>query len=234
MSQARLNHEDDCLTMLSIRTIAAGEEILNYYGSLSNAELLRRYGYTSHKHARYDVVELHGKDILQAIQELIGPDDRIQQKAEEAGIDVDCTFLLERDAGHPDDSGCLWNPSQAAGIPKGLEKFLGALSCLLRGVDIERWISDDLDDEDQHMLQDDVIKVFRSILDRRLAAYETSIAEDEELRKDLGPNPETRMGKAIEVRLGEKKLILEARVKLTERVRELQGLDILENDHGSE
>lgn len=55
---AHLSHGDDALTMTSLRTIHAGEEVLNYYGPLPNGELLRRYGFTSLKHARYDVVEL--------------------------------------------------------------------------------------------------------------------------------------------------------------------------------
>ena len=36
----------------------AGEEILNYYGPHPNSELLRRYGYVTEKHSRYDVVEI--------------------------------------------------------------------------------------------------------------------------------------------------------------------------------
>lgn len=44
--------------MTSLRPIKAGEEILNYYGPHPNSELLRRYGYVTEKHSRYDVVEI--------------------------------------------------------------------------------------------------------------------------------------------------------------------------------
>lgn len=44
--------------MTALRPIKAGEEILNYYGPHPNSELLRRYGYVSDKHSRYDVVEI--------------------------------------------------------------------------------------------------------------------------------------------------------------------------------
>ncbi len=55
---AHIDHGEDALTATALRPIQAGEEILNYYGPLPNGELLRRYGYVSEKHARYDIVEL--------------------------------------------------------------------------------------------------------------------------------------------------------------------------------
>lgn len=36
----------------------AGSEILNYYGPLPSSELLRRYGYVTPEHSRYDVAEI--------------------------------------------------------------------------------------------------------------------------------------------------------------------------------
>jgi hypothetical protein len=55
---AHIDHGDDLLTATALRRISAGEEVLNYYGPLSNGELLRRYGYVTREHARHDVVEL--------------------------------------------------------------------------------------------------------------------------------------------------------------------------------
>lgn len=53
-----MNHGDS-LEVNSLRTnLAAGSEILNYYGPLPTSELLRRYGYVTPEHRRYDVVEL--------------------------------------------------------------------------------------------------------------------------------------------------------------------------------
>lgn len=56
--QAHVNHGDN-LAVNSLRTnLPAGSEILNYYGPLPTSELLRRYGYVTPEHRRYDVVEL--------------------------------------------------------------------------------------------------------------------------------------------------------------------------------
>lgn len=58
LAQAHVNHGEDELTVTALRPIRAGEEILNYYGPHPNAELLRRYGYVTERHSRYDVVEI--------------------------------------------------------------------------------------------------------------------------------------------------------------------------------
>lgn len=55
---AHVNHEEHALVVTALRPIKKGEEVLNYYGPHPNSELLRRYGYVTPKHARYDVVEI--------------------------------------------------------------------------------------------------------------------------------------------------------------------------------
>src|SRR2546423_133597 len=44
--------------MKATRSIAAGDEIFNDYGSLPRSDLLRMYGYVADSYAQYDVVEL--------------------------------------------------------------------------------------------------------------------------------------------------------------------------------
>ena len=44
--------------MRSIKLIKAGEELLNDYGQIPRADLLRKYGYITNNYAQYDVVEL--------------------------------------------------------------------------------------------------------------------------------------------------------------------------------
>lgn len=66
-NQAHVNHEDDALTVTSLRPIKAGDQILNYYGPHPNSELLRRYGYTTPLHARYDVVEIPWSAVEESI-----------------------------------------------------------------------------------------------------------------------------------------------------------------------
>lgn len=54
-----------------MRPIKAGEEILNYYGPVPNSELLRRYGYTTSRHHRYDVAELSWDSVFASLKSLI-------------------------------------------------------------------------------------------------------------------------------------------------------------------
>ncbi|CRK10355.1 hypothetical protein BN1723_017191, partial [Verticillium longisporum] len=55
---AHINHGES-LEATAIRAdIKAGDQILNYYGPLPTSELLRRYGYVTPEHSRYDVVEV--------------------------------------------------------------------------------------------------------------------------------------------------------------------------------
>jgi hypothetical protein len=64
-----VNHEEESLTVTSLRPIKAGEEILNYYGPHPNSELLRRYGYVTERHSRYDVVEIPW-DVVESVMRL--------------------------------------------------------------------------------------------------------------------------------------------------------------------
>lgn len=72
LSQAHVNHGDDELTVTSLREIKAGEEILNYYGPHPNSELLRRYGYVTARHSRYDVVEIPWETVQDALVSQLG------------------------------------------------------------------------------------------------------------------------------------------------------------------
>lgn len=75
-----MNH-GEALEVTALRsTLQAGAEILNYYGPLPTSELLRRYGYTTPEHQRYDIVEIPwtlARKILQDHLEL--SDDRWNQ-----------------------------------------------------------------------------------------------------------------------------------------------------------
>lgn len=67
-----MNHGEN-LEVNSLRTsLPAGTEILNYYGPLPSSELLRRYGYVTPEHQRYDVVELPWTLIIASISKELG------------------------------------------------------------------------------------------------------------------------------------------------------------------
>ncbi len=53
-----MNHGDSLEVTALRSTLPAGLEVLNYYGPLPTSELLRRYGYVTPEHHRYDVTEL--------------------------------------------------------------------------------------------------------------------------------------------------------------------------------
>jgi hypothetical protein len=57
--------------VVALRNIRKGEEILNYYGPHPNSELLRRYGYTTAKHSRYDVVDLDWELVVDSIKKTL-------------------------------------------------------------------------------------------------------------------------------------------------------------------
>lgn len=54
------------LQMVATKPIAAGEQVYNTYGSISSAELLRRYGYVEGAHAAYEVFEFDTAAVLGA------------------------------------------------------------------------------------------------------------------------------------------------------------------------
>ena len=79
---AHVNHGDS-LEVTSLRsTLPAGSEVLNYYGPLPTSELLRRYGYATPEHHRYDVVELPWSLVREALIQELGLSDEIVAKIE--------------------------------------------------------------------------------------------------------------------------------------------------------
>lgn len=72
---AHVNHGEQSLAVTSLRAIEAGEEVLNYYGPHPNSDLLRRYGYVSPKHGRYDVAELSWELILSVTKDALNVGD---------------------------------------------------------------------------------------------------------------------------------------------------------------
>jgi N-lysine methyltransferase SETD6 len=65
----------------SLRFIRSGEEVLNYYGPYPNSDLLRRYGYISAKHSRYDAVEVPKTLVALGIQQQLQTVDAFTEKA---------------------------------------------------------------------------------------------------------------------------------------------------------
>ncbi|KAF7845992.1 hypothetical protein BT93_L5690 [Corymbia citriodora subsp. variegata] len=197
---AHLAHLSDRLEMTSLRDIKAGEEILNYYGPNPNGDLLRRYGYTSPKHSRYDVVEFEWgnvKDICSIRLGELGFDDEVDFIVKSYGLfDDEEVFTLERDFEGPDDTGLFRAEAKFTRCPDPLANILqeAVHSTMSRPI------------EDERKVKEMILRLFRDLLAVRIAEYPTTKAEDEQLL----PQSSGRLRMAIQVRLGEKALLYEA------------------------
>ncbi|KAH7008682.1 UV-endonuclease UvdE-domain-containing protein [Ilyonectria destructans] len=200
---AHVNHEEESLTVTSLRPIKAGEEILNYYGPHPNSELLRRYGYVTERHSRYDVVEIPWDVVESAITTHFGiPSttlDKLRNELEEEE-EFEDTFVLERETGEVNSDGTFSGPAAFEGMPEDLQQ---QLKTFLKGV--KKAQPDAIPDKRK---RDEIQQTVQAkTLESLVSRYPTSIFEDELLlKKDLG----RRARMAVEVRLGEKKLLREA------------------------
>ncbi|KAK8035511.1 hypothetical protein PG993_010506 [Apiospora rasikravindrae] len=200
---AHVNHEDDFLTVTSLKPISAGEQVLNYYGPLSNSELLRRYGYVTSNHARYDVVELSWNMVLSVLQSHLRLDQTkwgqaINQLDEEETED---TFVIDRDLDEPDSRGDVHGEVKLKQLPADLEEQIATFLKAVRKVSPESI-------PDKRKRDEISAAVIHQALQLRLSEYPTSEAEDQALLQDANFTDRQKM--AIVVRLGEKKLLGEA------------------------
>ncbi|KAK8041004.1 Ribosomal lysine N-methyltransferase 4 [Apiospora phragmitis] len=200
---AHVNHEDDFLTVTSLKPISAGEQVLNYYGPLSNSELLRRYGYVTSNHARYDVVELSWNMVLSVLQNHLRLDEAkwgqaINQLDEEETED---TFVIDRDLDEPDSRGDVHGEVKLKQLPADLEEQIATFLKAARKVSPESI-------PDKRKRDEISAAVIHRALQLPVAEYPTSEAEDQALLQDANFTDRQKM--AIVVRLGEKKLLSEA------------------------
>ncbi|KAJ2891614.1 set domain protein [Zalerion maritima] len=200
---AHVNHGENDLTVTSLRPIKAGEEVLNYYGPHPNSDLLRRYGYVTPKHSRYDVVELPWESTLSAVKETLAIDDNTWGKAI-SRIDpeeTEDTFVLERETGTTDSNGLLTNPAPPPEIPSDMEEqlqlILKAISKANPGLQLDKV-------KRKAVGQTVASRVFEA----KLAQYPTTLEEDRALLSD--PRIGRRQKMALFVRIGEKALLREA------------------------
>ncbi|PHH89712.1 hypothetical protein CDD83_5439 [Cordyceps sp. RAO-2017] len=205
---AHVNHGDDHLTVTSLRPIKAGEEILNYYGPHPNSELLRRYGYVTDKHSRYDVVEIAWSVVEGAAAAHLGLSEDVVEKARArtADDDFEDSFVLERDSGDPNPDGTLASSAALHEMPAELrdqlKRFLKAVQKLDgRAVQDKRG----RDEAQQAILARSILAVE--------SQYPTTGTQDELRLRQEDMSQRRRM--AVQVRLGEKRLLEEAKSLLS-------------------
>ncbi|KAK4463059.1 hypothetical protein QBC42DRAFT_325456 [Cladorrhinum samala] len=212
---AHINHGEASLTAVSLRPIRAGEEILNFYGPLSSAELLRRYGYVTEKHARWDVVELAWEAFEARLPERFFAGDKLapeQWAAVQARLraddDFEEGFVLERYGPDPSPAGLLEEPAVFGGLPdelgeqlklffKAVKKVTGGSNGIaLRAL------------EDKAYRKEMLLETAQKALADREKQYGSSLEEDEQLLASGRLEGRERM--AVWVRRGEKQVLREA------------------------
>ncbi|KAI1263536.1 SET domain-containing protein [Xylariaceae sp. FL1019] len=214
---AHVNHEEDSLSVTSIRPISAGSEVLNYYGPLGNSELLRRYGYVTEHHARYDVVEISWESILSSLKSVIRLDDSVWEKAisQLDPEEIEDAFVIDRDLDEPDSQGQFLGPKKLKHLPKDLREQINEVLSSIRELS-----PDTIPDK---VTRDEIcLNVMRHAFERKLAEYQTSADDDMQLLHDASASAPQRTRMALIVRHGEKLLLQEALSLADERMNELK------------
>ncbi|KAI1640685.1 SET domain-containing protein [Biscogniauxia mediterranea] len=211
---AHVNHGEDSLTVTSLRPIPAGQEILNYYGPLGNGELLRRYGYVTDRHSRYDVVELSWDLILSVLKDSLRLNEAIWGKAlnELDPEEIEDAFVIDRDLGEPDSQGLVHGDSTLKHLPEDLREQFNTFLKAIRKFSPETV-------PDKRKRDEIFFSTVRKALQLRLAEYQTSTAEDMNLLSDDKLSGRQRM--AVMVRCGEKMLLEEAILLAGEKLEQL-------------
>ncbi|KAH7318149.1 SET domain protein [Stachybotrys elegans] len=202
---AHVNHEEDYLTVTALRTIKPGQEVLNYYGPHPNSELVRRYGYATENHARYDVVEIPWTVVEGVILNHISASPEVVQKAHQKMDEADEleeVFILEWESGEPNPDGTLPGPPRLTELPQDLSHQLKTFLKQMAKID-PRCLPTKRKREESQM------GILRDTLQALELRYSTSAAQDEHYLATIEmPN---YMRGALMARLGEKRLLRAAK-----------------------
>lgn len=217
---AHIEHGEHALTATSLRTISAGEEILNYYGPLSNGELLRRYGYTTHAHRRWNLVDLAWEPTVLAALKAEVPLPAAEWDAVLGSLDEDELeegFVVERGAEDPDSEGRVGEVEGAAGAPEELVEQLKAVVKAVKKARPEAV-------PDKAARDRLVYSVIARALDERTKQYGTTLEQDlkqYEEGSDGADHKVRRQRMALDVRIGEKVLLRQAAESVRAKLAEL-------------
>ena len=193
------------LTMRTTRDVHAGEELLNDYGPLPRAELLRRYGYITDRYSAYDVVEIPLSLVLEHVHAAAQWSDADLSARMDTLVEDDLApdgFILERQHSTNDSS----NGEDVLPPPQLPDELFAFMQTMLAPPSSWKKWTKKLDEAEKASLRQQASGVLQDILLARLQQYSTSVAQDRELL--ISPMPR-RQRFAVEVRLGEKSLLEE-------------------------
>ncbi|KAL1860651.1 hypothetical protein VTK73DRAFT_7225 [Phialemonium thermophilum] len=225
---AHIHHGEDELTATALRPIRAGEEVLNYYGPLSNGELLRRYGYVTDHHARYDVAELPWDAVAARLSSVLALSETERQAAQDRldPEELEDSFVLEWAADGPDDTGLLPplpadEASRFAGLPEELtEQCMGFLKAVAKTLPESSTARAVLAERKQR--QRVYLEATALAVQDGLGQYATTEEEDQALLAGGQLPAASRQAMAVRVRLGEKALLRAALQWTRQRLQKVQ------------
>lgn len=223
-NNARLFYGEDVVVMKAICPIRAGEEVLNDYGPLPRADLLRRYGYITPNYAQYDIVEISTSSIMKHFD----PESKMDLSPEpywQDEVSPDKLDYLQQYEIDEDGFDITWPAEGESFLSMELQSFLAVMHVTNEQFQKVKRLKPTALATRTTLLAD-----YISILERRRAEYITTAEDD---RKILDNMPETnssaseeRRRMAICVRLGEKELLqaaLDEAIKMRNAVAPNEG-----------
>lgn len=208
-NNARLFYEASSLDMKALKPINAGEEIFNDYGPLPRSDLLRRYGYITDNYAQYDVVEVP-MDLVTDVATLAGiySEPRIEYLDEQEIIDTGYDIAFSN--------------------PFTLQESLSPeLVVLVETLLLSREEFDRLKTKGKlpkaEKMTDRAAEFLHALMQTRLEQYATSL--DDDVRESVGASSagghtsqDRRIAMAKAIRMGEKKLLVQAKEALAAKL----------------
>lgn len=217
---AHIEHGEHALTATSLRPIKAGEEILNYYGPLSNGELLRRYGYTTRAHRRWNLADLAWEPTVLAALRAELPLPAKQWDTVLGSLDEDELedgFVIERGAEDPDSEGKVSEVEKTADAPEELVEQLKAVMKAVKRVKPEAV-------PDKAARDNVIYSVIARALDERTRQYGTTLEQDVKQYEEGSDGADQKLRRqrmALDVRIGEKILLRQTAESVKAKLAEL-------------
>lgn len=194
--------------MRSIKPISKGDEIFNDYGQLPQSDLLRRYGYTTDNYASYDVAEISTLSVIS----LLGKEHPLSTgrplKPLSHGELERRVELAQRESVYEDTYDVCHPGPDGPSIPDELLALLYLF--LLDEESLAAIESSQTSLSSRSNLATTLVgQVLAIVLSSRSSDYSTTIEEDQAILK--AGNITNRQAMAIQVRLGEKMVLEEAK-----------------------
>ncbi|KFY07007.1 hypothetical protein V492_07517 [Pseudogymnoascus sp. VKM F-4246] len=204
-NNARLHYDGEELEMRTIKPIRAGEEILNDYGQIPRSDLLRRYGYVTDKYAPFDVAEISTSTITDHIYQDLAGELKIYLPASE----IEARLELARREDVYEDAYDIGHATEE--WPCVSDELVALVYLLLVGEETLAAIqSSKMSMPSRSKLETELVgKALQRIMERREREYATTAEEDENLLQAGDHSNRVRM--AIQVRMGEKQVLREAK-----------------------